>query len=68
MSRIDDAYITLLKAKQVQHAITSVTTPVVRDAFEYGRVSGFLQGLLQAEAWYIELISQNEKEKESKLK
>lgn len=61
MSRTDDTYITLLKAKQVQHALTSVTNPVARDSFEYGRVSGFLQGLLSCEAWYLELISEKEK-------
>ena len=68
MSRTDDAYIATLKSKQVQHALTSVTNPIARDSFEYGRVSGFLQGLLQAEKWYLELIDENERERESKLK
>ena len=68
MSRTDDAFIAIIKAKQVQHAVTSVTNPLARDAFEYGRVSGFLQGLLAAEAWYLELISEREKSNESKHK
>lgn len=63
MSRTDDAYIAILKSRQVQHALTSVQNPTARDAFEYGRVSGFLQGLLAAEAWYLELISEKDKGK-----
>ena len=68
MSRTDDAYITTLKSKQVQHAVASVTNPIARDSFEYGRVSGFLQGLLAAEAWYLELIAEKERSNESKHK
>jgi len=63
MARRDDVFIGSLKQAQVDHALNSLKAPKSGDSHEYGRVSGFLQGLMYAEELYLKLLQDEEEDK-----
>ena len=65
-----DRYLDRLVKAQVEHATSSLKSPKDRDAFEFGRVSGFYQGLKYAEQLVNDVLTEedrktNEREKRS---
>jgi hypothetical protein len=58
-----DRYLDRLAKAKVEHATHSLTSPKDRDAFEFGRVTGFYQGLLVAEQLVNEVLAEEEKDR-----
>lgn len=53
----------LLAAKRDEHAVASLISPKHRSSFEYGRVSGFFQGLQVAEELLLQIVAEEERTK-----
>jgi hypothetical protein len=60
-----DRFLALLEQTRSSHAVTSLISPKDRSEFEYGRVSGFFQGLAVAEELVNQVISE---ERQNELK
>lgn len=54
-------FLTLLDKMRTDHAVNCLLSPKDPTAFEYGRVSGFLQGLQVAHDTYLSIVKEEEK-------
>ena len=52
-----------IKAEQHEHAVTALSRPEKRDAFEYGYRVGIMEGLRKAEELLLKIVrEENERE------